>query len=106
MFERKFNFFEKLLLPVGIGITFFGFYMILLAERVNTDVAWIRLTTLFTWMLLLFVIIFTSASENMKEELTVIQKEHMTEIKLLRELSHEQLEEIKLLRKEISGKKK
>ncbi len=101
MFERKFNFFEKLLLPVGIGLTFFGFYMILLAEKVNTEIAWIRLMTVFSWMMLLFIVIFTATSENMKEELTIIQKEHMTEIKLLRELSHEQLEEIKLLRQEL-----
>ena len=104
MFERKFNFFEKLLLPVGIGLTFFGFYMILLAEKVNTEIAWIRLMTVFSWMMLLFIVIFTATSENMKEELTIIQKEHMTEIKLLRELSHEQLEEIKLLRQELKKK--
>ena len=104
MFERKFNFFEKLLLPVGIGLTFFGFYMILLAEKVNTELAWVRLVTVFTWMLLLFVVIFTATSENMKEELTLIQKEHMTEIKLLRELSNEQLDEIKLLRQELRRK--
>lgn len=105
MFGRKINVFEKLLLPVGIGLTFFGFYLIILADKVNTDVAWLRLSTVFIWMMLLFIIIVSATTEDMKEELGLIQKEHVTEIKILRELTHEQLQEIKLLRQEMKIKK-
>ena len=105
MFHRKINFFEKLLLPVGIGITFFGFYLIVLADRNNTLLSWARLSTLFAWMLLLFIIIVTAATEDMKEELAQIQREHVTEIKLMREFVHDQLEETKLLRRDFNNKK-
>ncbi|MBN2367728.1 hypothetical protein JXC34_01820 [Candidatus Woesearchaeota archaeon] len=105
MFGRKINFFEKLLLPVGIGITFFGFYLLVLADRTNTSIGWSRLSTLFLWMVLLFLIIVTAATEDMKEELGQIQREHVTEIKLMREFVHDQLDEIKLLRKDLTKKK-
>jgi hypothetical protein len=106
MLGRKINFFEKMLLPVGIGVTFFGFYLILLADNANSLLAWFRVSTVFIWMLLLFNIIITATSEDMKEELSLIQKEHITEIKLLRELVHDQLQEVKLLRQEMSKKHK
>ncbi|MEM2138607.1 MAG: hypothetical protein QXM96_00455, partial [Candidatus Woesearchaeota archaeon] len=60
MFHRKFNLFEKLLLPIGLGLTFFGFYLIYLAEKLNSDYAWIRLSAVFIWIILLFLIIITS----------------------------------------------
>lgn len=107
MFGRKINIFEKLLLPVGIGLTFLGFYLILLAEQSsNPEVAWLRLIAVFTWMLLLFVVIVSATTEDMKEELALIQKEHVTEIKLLRELTNDQLSEIKLLRNDLQREKK
>ena len=105
MLGRKINVFEKLLLPVGIGLTFFGFYLILLAGQTNTDSAWLRLTTVFSWMMLLFLVIVTATTEDMKEELGLIQREHVTEIKLLREITHEQLQEIKLMRQETKIKR-
>jgi len=106
MLGRKINIFEKLLLPVGIGLTFLGFYLILLAENTGTESAWFRLIAIFNWMLLLFLVIVTATTEDMKEELALIQKEHVSEIKLLREIAHDQLDEIKLLRKDISKTKK
>lgn len=106
MWGRKINMFEKLLLPVGVGLTFFGFYLILMADKANTLLAWFRLSTVFTWMMLLFLIIVTATTEDMKEELGLIQKEHVTEIKIMREIVHDQLQEIKLLRKDLSPRKK
>jgi hypothetical protein len=101
MVRRKINLFEKLLLPVGLGLTFFGFYLIILAQRADTLGAWMRLTTVFVWMMLLFIVIVAATTEDMKEELGMIQKEHITEIKIMKELSHNQLEEIKLLRADL-----
>ena len=60
MFGRKINIFEKILLPVGIALTFLGFYLILLAEQSNSTVGWMRLTTVFTWMSLLFIVIVSA----------------------------------------------
>ena len=105
MFGRKINAFEKILLPVGIGLTFLGFYLILLAEQSATEIGWLRLGTVFAWMMLLFVVILAATSEDMKEELALIQQEHVTEIKLLKEISNEQLQEIKLLRDDLKKRK-
>ena len=105
MIGRKINLFEKILLPVGIGLTFLGFYMIILADRDSTMGAYLRLTSVFCWIILLFIVIMCAAMEDMKEELSLIQKEHMTEIKLLREVVHEQLQEIRLLRQDLTKKK-
>ena len=105
MFGRKINVFEKLLLPVGAGLTFFGFYLILLADKTNLEIAWLRLATVFLWMILLFIIIVAATTEDMKEELSLVQKEHVTEIKILREITHEQLQEIKLMRHEFKIKR-
>ena len=104
MFGRKINIFEKILLPVGIALTFLGFYLILLAEQADSTVAWMRLTTVFTWMTLLFIVIVSATTEDMKEELALIQKEHVTEIKLLKEITSEELNEIKLLRQDLKKK--
>lgn len=105
MLTRKYNLFEKLLLPLGIGLAFFGFYLIYMAEKIDTQLSWIRLIALFIWINLLFLIVIASATENMKEELILLQKEHSSEIKLLREITTELLEEIKLLRHENKIKK-
>jgi hypothetical protein len=106
MFGRKINVFEKILLPVGIGLTFLGFYLILLADQSNTIVGWLRLGTLFSWIMLLFIVILSAATEDMKEELALIQREHVTEIKLMRQMVHEQVQELKLLRKEFKYSKR
>lgn len=100
MFGRKINVFEKILLPVGIALTFLGFYLILLSEQTNSMIGWLRLSTVFIWMMLLFMVILNATTEDMKEELAIIQKEHVTEIKLLKELVHEQVQEMKLFRSE------
>ena len=102
--NRKLNIFEKLLLPVGIGLILIGLYLINLTSHIGTVEAWIRLCALFLWMILLFIVILSATSEDMKEELALLEKEHMLEIKLLRDISKQQLEEIKLLR--LSSKKK
>jgi hypothetical protein len=106
MLGRPINAFEKLLLPVGIGITFFGFYLIILVDKTNSQLAWAKLTALFMWMILLFTVILTATTEDVKEELALIQKEHVTEIKILREITFDQLQEIKLLRQDLTSKKK
>jgi len=96
---RKINLFEKILLPVGIALTFFGFYFIFLASKTTTTDAWLKLNVIFSWLSMLFLVVVAATTEDMKEELGSIQKEHITEIKLLREIVHENINELKLLRK-------
>ena len=105
MLGRKYNIFEKMLLPVGIGLTFLGFYLIYLADKANSIVGWLRLLTVFIWMMLLFSVVLSALSEDMKEELGLLQREHVTEIKLLKELVNEQCQELKLIRQELKTRK-
>ncbi|NTV23072.1 MAG: hypothetical protein HGA85_01695 [Nanoarchaeota archaeon] len=106
MLGRKINIFEKLLLPVGVGLTFFGLYLIILAQKSDTLTGWLKLAAVFTWMVLLFVVIVAATTEDMKEELGLIQREHVTEIKIMREMVYDQLQELKLLRQELVRHKK
>ena len=106
MIGRKINFFEKMLLPVGVGLTILGLYLILSANNIGTEVVWLKLCAIFLWMILLFNVVQSSITEDMKEELGLIQQEHTTEIKLLKSISNEQLHEIRLLNEFLKSKKK
>ncbi|MBU0758016.1 MAG: hypothetical protein KKF44_08140 [Nanoarchaeota archaeon] len=103
---RKFNIFEKILVPIGFFVTGFGFYMLMQADAYHNDIAWLRLIAIFNWLILLLHMVSTAANEDMKEELSLIQKEHVDEIRLLRDINHDLLEEMKLLRIAFLKKKK
>ncbi len=104
--------FEKLLLVMGTGVGIVGFWLINTTFAEDPVINWPFITTSFLWVLLIFVIILTDSNESIKEELGTIIKEHIEETrllkeetKLLREISHEQLKEIKLLGRIMNKKK-
>ena len=105
MQERKINFFEKLLLPVGAFLSLLGIYLIWLSSRNETLIGWARLIAVFLWAILLFVIILVAVLENVKEELSIIQNEQTTEIQILREIAHDQLQELKSVKQSLSKKR-
>ena len=84
--------FEKLLLFVGIAVGIIGFWLINNVYYSQPGLTWEFLTAVFLWLLLIFVVILTDSNESIKEELSVIIKEHIEETKLLKE-------EIKLITK-------
>ncbi len=104
---RKINTFEKILLPVGIAVTLFGFILLVQTEDLASasPTGWVRLTAIFCWLMLIFVMILAATNVDLKEELAQLAKEHTLEIKLLKEIVHDQLIEMKELRKELTGKK-
>lgn len=101
--HRKINLFEKILLPVGIAVTVFGFYLLVYADRMGQDNiwVWVRLSAIFAWLILIFVMILAATNEDLKEELCYLTREHTLEVRLLKEISHDQLLELKDLREAI-----
>ena len=94
---KRLNFFEKMLLVVGLAVTVSGFYYINKLYTGEGHISWALLQAAFLWLLLLFMIILTDSNESIKEELKEVIKEHVKETRILKEISKEQLEELKLI---------
>jgi hypothetical protein len=103
---RKTTMFEKMLLLVGLGVTLVGFYLIRMAYLTEKGLTWLMLLTIFSWLTVLILFIVSSLNADVKEELMRILGEQVQETKLLKEISHEQLEEMKKLRLAFSSSKK
>lgn len=98
---KKTTFFEKMLLIVGLAISILGFYIINDMYLKEPSISWSLIQAAFLYLLLIFIVILTDSNESIKEELKIVIKEQVEEIKYLRTIANEQLEEIKLLRKDL-----
>ena len=94
---QRLNFFEKMLLIVGLGVTITGFYYINKIYTGEGHLSWALLQAAFLWLLLLFMIILTDSNESIKEELKEVINKHVEETRLLKKISQEQLAELKFL---------
>jgi uncharacterized membrane protein len=103
---HRLNFFEKMLLIVGLAVTVAGFYYINQLYTGEGHISWALLQAAFLWLLLLFMIILTDSNESIKEELKEVIKEHVKETRLLKEISKEQLAELKLIQKAVKPARK
>ncbi|HII72358.1 TPA: hypothetical protein HA265_06405 [Candidatus Woesearchaeota archaeon] len=104
MFGRT-NLFEKILLLVGLAVTIIGFYYINKMYTGEGNLSWALLQAAFLWLLLLFMIILTDSNESIKEELKQVVNEHVKETKLLKDISKEQLAELKVIKASLSGQR-
>jgi len=77
--------FEKLLLITGIAIGIFGFWLINKVYYNDQILSWNFVIAVFLWLILIFIVILTDSNESIKEELSVIIREHIEETKLLKE---------------------
>lgn len=103
---RRLNFFEKLLLLVGLAVTVVGFYYINKMYTGEGNISWALLQAAFLWLLLLFMIILTDSNESIKEELKEMINKQIEETRLLRNISQEQLAELKVIKMALSQKRK
>lgn len=103
---KRLNLFERLLLLVGLAVTVVGFYYINRIYTGEGHISWALLQAAFLWLLLLFMIILTDSNESIKEELKEVIRKHMEETKLLRKISAEQLEELKVIKKALKPARK
>lgn len=102
----RLNMFEKMLLVVGIAVTIIGFYYINQMYTGEGRLSWALLQAAFLWLVLLFMIILTDSNESIKEELKEVVNQQVQETRLLRDISREQLDELRILNKALIKKKK
>jgi len=95
---RKSTFFEKINLVVGFGVTIIGFYIIRKVYFVDGVLDWEMLQTIFIWLILIISVINIAIGEDIKEELALIMRELVEETRVLKEISNDELKEVKILR--------
>lgn len=76
--------FEVGLFLAGLAVTIVGFYAIHKQYILDGYLSWGLLQGIFLWLILLVLLILAAIVENVKEELAVIIKELLAEIKLMR----------------------
>lgn len=103
---NRLNFFEKLLLLVGVAVTITGFYYINKLYTGEGHLSWALLQAAFLWLVLLFLIILTDSNESIKEELKEVIKQHINETRILKEISKQQLTELEEIKLLLSGKQR
>ncbi|MBI3033922.1 hypothetical protein HYY72_02085 [Candidatus Woesearchaeota archaeon] len=96
---KKVTFFEKAVLIIGLFTIAIGFYFIQRIYVIDQQLSWLMLIAIFSWLSLLLLIIISSLNANVKEELSEVIRESADETRLLKEITHQLLDEIKLLRK-------
>ncbi len=82
---RKLNLFEIGLFFAGIAVIFVGFFLLYKQYSLDGYFSWGLLQGVFLWLILIVIIIIAAILENVKEELSVVIKEHIAETKLLRQ---------------------
>lgn len=82
--KRRPNVFEKILLVIGIGLIIVGYVAIHKTIMTEGSISWDLLQTIFLWILMILLVILAAVSENMKEELRMVIQNQIEEIKLLR----------------------
>ena len=76
--------FEIGLFLAGLAVTIVGFYAIHKQYILDGYLSWGLLQGIFLWLIVLVLLIVAAIVENVKEELAVIIKELLSEIKLMR----------------------
>lgn len=90
-FNRRPNIFEGVLLIIGLVLIVLGYVVIYRVFITEGFLSWNLLQTLFLWILMILLVILAAVNENMKEELKIVIEN--------------QAEEMRLLRRDLSGKK-
>lgn len=103
---RKVNFFEIVLLVVGLSVGIVGFAIIRNLYLAEPVLSWQLFTTVFLWLILIVLLILAATMEDVKEELALVIGELVEETRLLKKLNNSQLEEIKLLREDMRNRKR
>lgn len=102
---RKITFFEKAVLVIGLCTIIVGFFFIEKVFRVDRNLSWLMLIAIFSWLSLLILIILSSLNADVKEELSAVIKENAEETRLLKEITHQLLDEMRMIRKQGAKKK-
>ena len=82
--KRTPNVFEAILLVIGVSLIVLGYLAIHNMVIVEKALSWDMLQTTFMWLLMVLVIIVAAVNENMKEELKIVIQNQLEEMRLLR----------------------
>ena len=85
---RSPNFFEKLLLVLGIFFVMFGYALLHKMVIATGALTWSFIKALFLWLIIIILMILVAVIENVKEELKIVIQKHSQEIRLLAEIAH------------------
>lgn len=78
------NVFERVLLIVGVVVILVGYGLIQKLLNIDGGLSWNFLIAVFLWLILIAVVILAAVNENVKEELKIVIENQLEEIKLLR----------------------
>ena len=94
--------FERVILIIGLIVMILGFIMIKqLASSGGLDNNLLQIV--FLWLILIMCIILVAVSEDVKEEIRLIQENQLTEVRLLKDETKLVKEEITLLRSDLGA---
>ncbi|MBW2987834.1 hypothetical protein KY336_04760 [Candidatus Woesearchaeota archaeon] len=97
---RKPNFFERVLLVLGIIVVIVGYFLIQKMVSVGGGLlSWDSVQSLFLWLMVILLVIVLAANEALKEELKTVQKNQTEELGLIRK-------ELKMMGKSRTRKRK
>ncbi len=96
--KRRINNFEKFLLVIGFAVIIGGFFLINKVFAYEPRLSYPLLEVCFLWLILIFMLILTDSNESIKEEMREVLESHIKEVRLMQQIAHEEIEELKLLR--------
>ena len=105
--SRRISLFEILLLILAILVLIIGFILIrqtFLSE--GKSISWLMVGAIFSWLTLLILFVVSELNADVKEELGHILREQVDETRMLKELHHALLEEIRALRDDLKSVRK
>ncbi|MFH1915941.1 MAG: hypothetical protein ABIJ21_01635 [Nanoarchaeota archaeon] len=116
---RKSNFFEKVILIVGLGIILLGLHFINSVYSKGLSDLWGLVQSVFLWLILIVMVVQLATEEDVKEELSVIMRQQVEEMhlikeeillikeeyKLVKQINTDQHAELKMIRKELETHK-
>jgi len=96
---KETNWFERILLLLGLFIIVIGFNMINALFQADTRLTWSLIQAIFLWLILIFMIIVVDSNESVKKDLKAVIQEQVVETKLMQNIARAEVEELKLLKK-------
>jgi uncharacterized membrane protein len=97
-FYRRITLFEIILLVVGLFVGIVGFLMINNLYNQDPRVTWELFQTVFLWLILIVLLVLAATMTDVKEELSIVLRDHIEETRVVKELGKKQLDELKMMR--------
>jgi len=105
--QRKVTTFEIMLLILGVIVLVVGFVLIRNTFiTTGKTLSWFMIGAIFSWLTLLILFVVSELNADVKEELSMVMREHVDQTKILKEINHELLLEIKGLRADQKASRK